>query len=74
VLDWQIWVDTGEKSLPCKVVITCRQRPSKPQFAAVFSKWEFPSSIKDKHFAPDLPDDAHAVDFVAARNAPEDMP
>jgi hypothetical protein len=74
VLDWQIWIDAGEKPLPCKVVITYRQRPSKPQFAAVFSEWEFPRSISDEKFAPDLPEDSHAVDFVSAHNAPEEMP
>lgn len=73
-LDWQIWIDAGEKPLPCKVVITYRQRPSAPQFSAVFSEWEFPRSISDKTFTPDLPDDAHQVEFVAARNAPEDKP
>lgn len=73
-LDWQIWIDAGEKPLPCKVVITYRQRPSAPSFSAVFSEWEFPRSISDKRFVPDLPDEAHKVDFVAARNAPEDKP
>lgn len=73
-LDWQVWIDAGEKPLPCKVVITYRQRPSTPQFSAVFSEWEFPRSISDETFAPDLPDEAHQVDFVAARNAPEDKP
>lgn len=74
VLDWQIWIDAGDKPLSCKIVITYRQRQSSPQFAAVFSEWEFPRSISDKRFVPDLPDDAHQVDFVAARNAPEDKP
>lgn len=73
-LDWQIWIDAGEKPLPCKVVITYRQRPSAPNFSAVFSEWEFPRSISDETFTPDLPDEAHQIDFVAARNAPEDKP
>jgi hypothetical protein len=71
-LDWQIWVDAGERPLPRKVVITYRQRPSSPQFAAVLSEWEFPDSLPEKRFAAELPDDAHQVEFVAARNAPEE--
>lgn len=74
VLDWQIWIDAGDKPLPCKIVITYRQRMGSPNFGAVFSEWEFPRSISEKRFVPDLPDDAHQVDFVAARNAPEDKP
>ena len=70
VLDWQLWIETGEKPLPRKVVITYRNRAAAPQYGAVFSEWAFPRSIQDEHFVADLPSDAHKVDFVAARNAP----
>jgi hypothetical protein len=70
-LDWQLWIDPEERSLPRKVVITYRRRPSAPQFTALLSEWEFPKSLDADHFAADLPDDAHEVDFVAARSAPE---
>lgn len=74
VLDWQIWIDAGKQPLPCKFVITYRQQPGVPQFEAVFSDWEFPRSVSDKRFVADLPKGAQAIDFVAARNQPEDKP
>jgi len=70
-LDWQIWIDTGERPVPRKVVITYRKKPSWPQYAALLSQWEFPTSLPDERFATQLPDDAHEIDFVAARNAPQ---
>lgn len=73
VLDWQIWIDAGARPLPRKVVITYREQPSRPQFSAVLSEWEFPGSLPGKRFAPELPDGAHAVAFVAVRNAPEEQ-
>lgn len=72
-LDWQIWLDAGERSLPRKVVITYRREPSLPQFAALLSHWTFPASLPAKSFAADLPGDADRVEFVAARNAPEEQ-
>lgn len=68
-LDWQVWIDAGEKPLPCKVVITYRQRPSAPQYAAVFSEWEFPRSIDDDEFVAALPEKAHRVEFLPMPNA-----
>lgn len=71
-VDWQIWIDDGKQPLPCKFVITYRNRPGSPSFGAVFSDWEFKKSLPEKQFAADLPESAHQVEFVAARNAPED--
>lgn len=71
-LDWQIWIEPGERPLPRKVVIVYRSEPSHPSFTARLSEWEFPKSLPGKRFTADLPDDAHQVEFVAARNAPED--
>jgi hypothetical protein len=71
-VDWQLWIDEGEKPLPCKVVITYRSEPSAPQYTGVFSGWAFPKSLADGTFAADLPGDAHEVEFVSARTEPEE--
>jgi hypothetical protein len=73
-LDWQIWIDADGDPLPRKVVITYRDRPSAPQYAAVFSNWEFPRSIEDARFEAELPDDASEVEVVAVRSATEEKP
>jgi hypothetical protein len=73
-LDWQVWIDPENDSLPCKIVITYRDRPAAPQYAASFSDWKFPRSISDDRFEPELPKNAHRVDFVAAPNPMEVKP
>jgi hypothetical protein len=71
-LDWQLWIEEGERPVPRKVVITYRGRASSPQFGAVLSDWKIVDALPAAAFAAELPKDAHRVDFVAARNAPEE--
>jgi hypothetical protein len=73
-LDWQIWIDAGEQPLPRKLVLTYTALPGAPQYAATFTEWKFPASIADDVFQPELPADAHAVEFVAVRDAKEKKP
>ena len=37
-VDWQIWVEDGERALPRKVVITFKDQPGYPQFVAVLNR------------------------------------
>jgi hypothetical protein len=39
-VDWQIWVQDGDKPVPCKLVITSKKMKGEPQFEARFSKWD----------------------------------
>lgn len=60
-IDWQIWVDTGPRPTPCKLVITYLTQPGKPQFSAVFSDWDFAPRIA--RFAADLDPGAEKIAF-----------
>jgi hypothetical protein len=42
-VDWQIFIDAGEKPLPRKIVITTLSDPARPQFAATLDWKENPS-------------------------------
>jgi hypothetical protein len=72
-LDWQIWIDAGERPLPRKLVIVYTSLPSAPEYAAVL-EWSFPKSISDERFAAQLPEQAHEVAFVAAPGVKETKP
>jgi hypothetical protein len=48
-VDWQIWVDKGEKALPRKLVITYKTLPGEPQFVAFLGNWNL-----SPNFAADL--------------------
>jgi hypothetical protein len=62
-IDWQIWIDTGPRPTPCKLVITYLTRPGKPQFGAVFSDWDFAPRIAPARFVADLDPGAVKVPF-----------
>jgi len=73
-LEWQIWIDAGERPLPRKLVILYTGLPGAPQYAATLSDWTFPKTLPEARFAPELPEEAHRVRFVAARGAAEEKP
>lgn len=39
-VDWQIWIATGDKPLPRKMIVTYKKEPASPQFVAIYTKWE----------------------------------
>jgi hypothetical protein len=62
-IDWQIWIDPGPQLIPCKLVITYKSQPSQPQFAAVFTDWDFSPRIAAPVFTPELPAEVAKIPF-----------
>jgi hypothetical protein len=62
-IDWQIWIDTGARPTPCKLLITYLTRPGQPQFAAVFTDWDFSPHIAESRFVADLPPGTEKIPF-----------
>jgi len=62
-VDWQIWVQTEPQLIPCKLVITYRTSPSRPQFSALFTDWDFSPRIAGSVFTPTLPADSEEIPF-----------
>jgi hypothetical protein len=61
--DWQIWIEDGGKSLPCRFVITSKKVTGSPQFTVSTTNWKEQSIAPDKFaFAP--PKDATKIEFV----------
>ena len=50
LLDFQIWLEAGEKPLPRKLVITYKQEPGMPQYTAVFTRWNLEMETPDSLF------------------------
>ena len=65
MVDWQLWVDAGEKPLPRRLVITYRDLPQTPGFAATFGGWDFEPSIPQGTFEFTPPEGALKVDAIA---------
>jgi hypothetical protein len=68
-IDWQLWVDSGDKPLPLKFLITYRRMPGEPQFATVF-EWNVSAKIAEDAFAFKPPADAKKIEFLTQKNAP----
>ncbi len=62
-VDWQIWIDDGTQPAPCKLVITYKTEPSQPQFAAVFTDWDFAPRIAAQVFTPVVPAGLERIPF-----------
>jgi len=60
---WQIWVDR-ELMVPRKLVVTYTDDPTKPQFVAVWDKWDFDAKLADSLFLFTPPKGAVKVDMI----------
>jgi hypothetical protein len=62
-VDWQIWIEEGNRPLPRKLVITYKNDPAIPQFEAHLSDWDFAPHTPDEMFVFDPPDGARKIAF-----------
>lgn len=67
-IDWQIWIEAGDRPLVRKIVITYKTVPESPQYTAVFSDWKFNKSLPDSLFEPEIPSGAKEIDMVVLKN------
>jgi len=64
-LDWQIWVEDGERPLMRRIVITYKTSEEGPQFRARLFDWDLAPEVLDSLFAFTPPAGAQQVPFVA---------
>lgn len=62
-VDWQVWIEEGDKPLVRKLVITYKESPGHPQYTALLSKWDLAAQPADTAFKPAVPADAKKVEF-----------
>ena len=63
-VDWQIWITTGSKPLPRKLVITNRGDEARPQSVSLIT-WNLKPNFKDAVFAFRPPKGATAVELYS---------
>jgi hypothetical protein len=63
-LDWQIWIEDGERPLPRKFVITSLDIEQAPQFEVVMSNWSLAPAIPAGFFDFAPPPGAKAIEFL----------
>lgn len=67
-VDWQIWVDAGDKPWPLKVVITSKRVAGAPQYTAYLSNWSTSETLDDSKFRFNAPKGAQKIEFLPAGN------
>jgi hypothetical protein len=63
-VDWQIWIEDGDKPLPKKFVITTKLMTGAPQFTVSIKSWNLSPKLKEDMFTFVPPKDAQRIDFV----------
>ncbi|MFZ4285120.1 DUF2092 domain-containing protein [Variovorax sp. HJSM1_2] len=62
-IDWELWLTTGEKPLPRKLVITNRSDDARPQSVTLFG-WDLRPKTKSSTFSFAPPKDAKLAEIV----------
>ncbi len=65
-IDWQIWITTGSKPLPRKVVITNRADEARPQSVSLID-WNLKPNFKDTIFKFTPPKGASKIEIVPVK-------
>jgi hypothetical protein len=70
-VDWQIWIDAGDKAVPRRLVITYKNDPGQPQFEAILDEWGLASPNDLMQLVPKVPSTARRVEIAELLNPGE---
>jgi len=68
-IDWQVWIQQGDRPLPRKLVITTRTEKSQPEYSVVYT-WDLAPKISPQMFTFVVPPGAHRIDFDTVAPTP----
>jgi hypothetical protein len=66
-VDWQIWIEAGDRPLPRKILISYAEEPGAPQYTATIRRWNLDPKLPDDLFVFEAPDGATRISLDAAR-------
>jgi hypothetical protein len=64
-IEWQIWIDAGDKPLPRKLVISYVGEPGEPQYSATIRRWTLEAKVPEGLFTFEAPEGARKIDARA---------
>ena len=68
-VDWQLWVDRGEKPFFRKIVLTYKELPGEPQLSARLSEWDIEPSFSDTLFQFSVPEGARRIQVLGSKRS-----
>ena len=63
-VDWQIWIEDGDKPLPRKFILTSKQVKGEPEFTVVIRSWDVAPKLTDQEFSFTPPKGAKKIEFL----------
>ncbi|QVL33737.1 DUF2092 domain-containing protein [Telmatocola sphagniphila] len=64
LIDWQIWIDSGDQPLPRKFLITFKRQMDEPQYSATINHWDVNPKLSDTLFQFQPSEGVRKVDFL----------
>jgi hypothetical protein len=61
-LDWQIWIEDGDKPVPRKMIITYKSSPGQPQYIALLGEWNLNPRLPDSMFELQIPEGREKIE------------
>jgi hypothetical protein len=68
-IQWQIWIEAGEKPLIRKIVINQKKLPAEPQWTAYLTDWNLAPQLSGSLFVFTPPEKAVKAKFVSLKEA-----
>jgi hypothetical protein len=66
-IEWQIWIEAGERPLPRKLAIAYVEEPGTPQYSATILRWRTDPKFPDDLFVFTAPEGAEKIEAAAYR-------
>jgi hypothetical protein len=63
-VDWQIWIEDGDKPLPRKFILTSKKVKGEPQFTVLIRNWDVAPKLTDQMFTFVPPKGAKKIEFL----------
>jgi hypothetical protein len=63
-VDWQIWIEDGNKPLPRKFILTSKKVTGEPQFSVLVRSWDLTPKLTNREFTFVPPKGAKKIEFL----------
>ena len=63
-VDWQIWIEDGDKPLPRKFILTSKKVTGEPQFTVLVRSWDLTPKLTNREFTFVPPKGAKKIEFL----------
>src|SRR6267142_6096708 len=63
-IDWQIWIEDGDKPLPRKFILSSKKVSGEPEFTVLIRNWDVAPKLTNQEFSFTPPKGAKKIEFL----------